>query len=272
MKRLFILFLSAIVFEGALAQKSKPVNKDEKKAQRKELINQRIKQEEEGALIFNKQNLFGIKLNTDGYGIFIEKSKYKTTQLSNLWWVELGERKHTKEEKISTQSNILPGLTLGNPFIYGKQNNFYYLKIGFGQQRLIGGKGNKNGIAVAAVYGGGLSIGMLKPYYLEINNTVTGATQKIKYDGTNEAAFLDQSKIIGGGGLFTGLGEIKYVPGAHLRGGLRFDYGRFNEVASAIEVGINAEFYGNKMPIMLRNPEKNLFYGFYAALVFGRRK
>lgn len=270
MKRLFILFISTILFEAVTAQKAKPVNRDDKKAERKELINQRIKQEEEGALIFNKQNLFAIKLNTDGYGIFIEKSKYKTTQLSNLWWVELGERKHPKEEKLSIQSNILPGLTLGNPFIYGKQNNFFYLKFGFGQQRLIGGKGNKNGIAVAAVYGGGLSLGMLKPYYLEIQEG--GNIKKTRYDGTNEATFLDPNKIMGGGSLFNGFNEIKYVPGAHIRGGLRFDYGRFNEIASAVEVGVNAEFYGSKMPIMLRNPEKNFFYGFYVALVFGRRK
>ena len=37
-------------------------------------------------------------------------------------------------------------------------------------QKLIGGKGNKNGVAVSAIYGGGISAGLLKPYYLQIQN------------------------------------------------------------------------------------------------------
>ena len=39
-----------------------------------------------------------------------------------------------------------------------------------GQQYLIGGKGNKNGVAVSAIYGGGLSLGYLKPYYLNVHD------------------------------------------------------------------------------------------------------
>ena len=39
------------------------------------------------------------------------------------------------------------GFAFGNSFIYGKINNFYFLKAGFGQQLLIGGKGNQNGVA-----------------------------------------------------------------------------------------------------------------------------
>lgn len=42
------------------------------------------------------------------------------------------------------------------------------------------------------------------------------------------------------GGLFKGFNEIKFVPGAHAKFALRFDYGRYNELLSAIDVGINA--------------------------------
>ncbi len=44
--------------------------RQQKKEERKEKINQLIKQEEEGALIYQKQNIFGVKLTTDGYGAF----------------------------------------------------------------------------------------------------------------------------------------------------------------------------------------------------------
>jgi hypothetical protein len=272
-KLFFVIFL--LSGTGILAQKKQPsesaMQRAQKKEERKEKINQLIKQEEEGALIFNKQNAFSIHLNTDGWGFRFEKGKYKTITTTNITWLEFGERKHPKEERIPTLSSS-GGFILISNYIYGKQNNFYYLNLGFGQQKLIGGKGNKNGIAVSAIYGGGLTAGLLKPYYLEVKDPVTGGSEQIKYDGTNESTFLDPNEILGKGGLFKGFGEMKVVPGAHAKLALRFDYGRYNELLSAIEVGVNASYYSQKMPILLLNEEKNFFFNAYAAFTFGRRK
>jgi hypothetical protein len=260
---------------GLMAQKKQPSEsaqiRAQKKEERREKINQLIKQEEEGALVFNKQNAFSINLNTDGWGVRFEKGKYKTITTTNLMWLEFGERKHPKEERIPTLS-ASGGFILISNYIYGKQNNFYYLNLGLGQQKLIGGKGNKNGIAVSAIYGGGLTLGLLKPYYLEIENRATGDREQIKYDGTNEALFLDPNAILGRGGLFKGFNEMKIVPGAHAKLALRFDYGRYNELLSAIEVGVNGAFYSQKMPILLLNKEQNFFFNAYAAFTFGKRK
>ncbi len=267
----FFLFFGTII----IAQQSPvPVaasSKYQKKLEKKEKINQLIKQEEEGALIFDKQSAFAIKLNTDGWGLLYEKGKYKTTTKTSLWWLEFGERKSVKEERVPTIS-ASQGFIIVSSYIYGKQNNFYYFKAGFGQQKLIGGKGNKNGVAVSAIYGGGLTVGMLKPYYLEIQNPTNGARETIRYTPANEKLFLDPTIILGKSGLGKGFGEIKYVPGAHVRTALRFDYGRYNEVLSAIEIGINAEFYSQKMPIVLLNKENSFFFNAYAAITFGKRK
>ncbi len=253
---------------------SKEPTRIQKKAERRERINQLIKQEEEGALIFQKQSAFGIKLNTDGWGLMYEKGKFKSVSKTNLWWVELGEHKHPKEERIPSQSSNQGFIFVSN-YIYGKINNFYYLKVGFGQQKLIGGKGNKNGVAVSAVYGGGISAGLLKPYYLDVNNKTIGQRESIKYSPDNEEVFLNLDQnidVIGKSGVFKGLSETKFVPGAHAKAALRFDYGRYNEVLSAIEVGVNAEFYSQKMPMLLFNEEKNLFFNAYVAITFGSRK
>ena len=241
-------------------------SKQQKKNEKKEKINQLIKQEEEGALIFNKQSIFGIKLTTDGYAAFYELGKLKTPIKTNTYGLEIGERKHPKEEKLTRG---LRGFAVGNPFIYGKINNFYYTKLGFGQQRLIGGKGNKNGVAVTALYGGGFSAGLLKPYYLQIDGS--GEQQDIKYNN-NDSIFLNSSFINGSSGFGKGFNEMEFVPGAFAKIGMRFDYGRYNELVSAIEVGLNVEAYSKKMPIMLLNKEKQLFFHAYAAIVFGKRK
>ncbi|NCI47072.1 hypothetical protein [Sediminibacterium soli] len=274
MKKLFIIVLMACPAAGVFAQQpvksATPDPKQLKRAERRERINQLIKQEEEGALIYQKQGAFGFKFNTDGWGMFYEHGKYKTITNTNLWWLEFGERKHPKEEKVPTLS-ASSGFLIISSYIYGKRNNFYYLKGGIGRQTLIGGKGNKNGVAVSAIYGGGLSLGLLKPYYIEIDNPTTGKREQIKYNN-NDSLFLDPSIILGRGGLTKGLGEMKIVPGIHARTALRFDYGRFNELISALEVGLNAEYYTQSMPILLLNKEKKFFFNAYVALTFGRRK
>lgn len=272
-KKLFIivsLLWSVAVSAQQKTQSSVQLEKARKKAERKEKINQMIKQEEEGALIFNNQGSFSFKFNSDGWGMFYERGKYKTVTKTNLWWIELGEHKHPKEEKVPTIS-ASGGFLIVSSYIYGKRNNFYNLKLGLGQQKLIGGKGNKNGVAVSAIYGGGLTAGLLKPYYIEIQNPTNNKQEQIKYDN-NDNLFLDPTIILGRGGLAKGLGEMKFVPGAHVRTALRFDYGRYNEVVSALEVGLNAEYYSQKMPILLLNKEKSFFFNAYVALTFGKRK
>jgi hypothetical protein len=241
-----------------------------KKSEKREKINQLIKQEEEGALIYQKQGAFGFKFNTDGWGMFYERGKYKTITKTNLWWLEMGERKNPKEEKVPTLS-ASSGFLIISSYTYGKINNFYYLKAGLGSQKLIGGKGNKNGVAVSAIYGAGLSAGLLKPYYIEIENPTTHTREQIKYNN-NDSLFLDPTIILGKGDFTKGFNEMKFVPGFHARTALRFDYGRYNEVLSAMEVGLNAEYYTKTMPILLLNPEKKFFFNAYISVVFGKRK
>ena len=267
MKKIILVTLCTLVATLTFAQREE---RQQRKEEKKEKIRQLIKQEEEGAMIYQKQNVFGIKLNTDGYGAFYELGRLKTPTKTNTYSLEIGERKHPKEEKLTRGTNNI-GFAIGNPYIYGKINNFYYAKLGIGQQRLIGGKGNKNGVAVSALYSGGFTAGLLKPYYLSISNRQTGQNQDIKYDN-NDSIFLDPDYINGSAGLGKGFNEIKFVPGLFAKAAMRFDYGRYNESVTALEVGVNAEFYTQKMPIMLLNKEKQLFFNAYVAIDFGRRK
>jgi hypothetical protein len=273
-KKLFLIIciLGSVVVSAQQTVKSTGADaKQLKKAERRDKVNELIRQEEEGALIFQKQSAFGFKFNTDAWSMFYEHGKYKTITKTGLWWVEFGERKHNKEEKVPTL-NSSGGLLIVNSYIYGKRNNFYYLKGGLGQQILIGGKGNKNGVAVSGIYGGGLTLGLLKPYYIEIQNPSTNKREEIKYDNSNENIFLDPTIIIGKAGFGKGFSEMQLVPGAHARGALRFDYGRYNEVLSALEVGINAEYYSKTMPMLVSTKDNKFFFNAYIALVFGKRK
>jgi hypothetical protein len=270
-RKIFLLLLCIITISEVFAQQQPKTlsEKDQKKQARKQHIADLIKREEEGSLIYNKQSVFGFKLNTDGWTALYEHGKYKTITTTNTWFLEIGERKSHKEEKISSV-DYYTGFPIGSPFVYGKQNNFYNVNIGFGQQRLIGGKGAKNGVAVSTVYGGGFSAGLLKPYYVTVYDPSNNTTQDVKYQGPGDTLFLYYP--ISGAGLTKGFNEIKFVPGLVAHAGLRFDYGRYNELVSALEVGVSGEYYTQSMPIMVDAPDKKFFFNAYVAIEFGSRK
>ena len=264
-KKIWLLVFAVCVMLSATHAQA---NKREQLMQARSARLEKIRRaEDENALIYNKQSAFGIRLNTDGYGIFYEHGKYKTLSLTNLWWISLDERKDPKEQRVTNTDGIFQ---FGNPFVYGKINNFYQLKVGIGQQRLIGGKDVKNGVAVSAIYGGGVSAGLVKPYYINITDSA-GGTRDVQYSPETDKSF--RSGPINGGAAFgRGFNQISFVPGVFARAALRFDYGRFNELLSAIETGVTAQYYTKDIQIMLDQPGKKFFFNAYVALVFGKRK
>jgi hypothetical protein len=153
--------------------------------------------------------------------------------------LEFTEIKDPKEEKTPTGF-----FTVNNPYVYGKQHNFYQLKLGFGKQYLFGQKGNKNGVALFFNYQGGFSCGLLRPYYLQVQEG--NGSKEIKYTTQDSAAFLDPTVIIGSAGLGKGWNEMTFKPGLFLKTVLRFDWGHYNELVSGIEAGISVEGLFNK--------------------------
>lgn len=264
MKKLSLLIFILSLAVTSFSQTNRE-NRKVKKEQRREKINELARQAEEGVLVYEKQTVFGVQIRTNGYGIFYEKGKMKTNRKTNFLRIDLTEVKEPKEEKQYGGSFIF-----GNPYIYGKRNYLYPLTIGYGQQYILGQKGNKNGVAVAATYSAGLTIGLLRPYYLKVEDQQ--AERFIKYSSADSALFLDRTIILSGGGFGKGWGDLKVKPGAFVKGALRFDFGRFNESVTALEIGASVDAYASKVPIMLLQKERRFFTQIHVAFLFGKRK
>ncbi len=259
MRRIFLIIIILAISCGAMAQK----NKKQRQAEKRAHVNSLIKQEEEGVITYKKSFVFGAKLINDGYGAFFELGRASSVKKSTLYQLEISERKHIKEDK---ESNPFINSV---PFIYGKQNFFYPVKLGVQQQVLLGNKSNKNGVSITANYGGGLSLGLLRPYYLQVqkgNDLVY-----VKYNSPDSALFLD-GPIYSGPTLGKGWSDLTVTPGAYAKTSVRFDYGSYNEIVSAIEVGLSAEYYSKKIPILLKATQRQFFFSGYVAFVFGKRK
>jgi hypothetical protein len=258
-KIVFLIFIIVASF-GTSAQESKKQRQQERRAHKDNLI----KEEEEGVIAYKKSFVFGAKLISDGYGIFFELGRASSVKKSTLYQLEISERKNVKEDK---QSDYLNNSI---PFIYGKENFFYPVKLGVQQQILLGNKSNKNGVSITGNYGGGISLALLRPYYVQVDDGI--GAKFIKYNSSDSSVFLDNSKILSGPTFGKGWSEITVTPGLYAKTSLRFDYGSYNEIVSAIEVGITGEFYSKKIPILVQNPEKQFFFSGYVSICFGKRK
>jgi len=249
----------APVFLAAQTERS------EKKKEKREKISEVLRMQEEGVITYKKSFAFGAKLINDGYGIFFELGRAHNIERALLYQLEITERKSHKEMKFGS------ALPYGTSFIYGKENFFYPVRLGVQQQILLGNKSNKNGVSVTGNLGGGLMAGMLRPYYVQVLDG-RGGLEYVKYQSDDKDKFLNGSILMSGPSFNKGWNELSVVPGVYTKAALRFDYGRFNEIITAIEAGITAEIYSKKIPQMVFSPNKQFFFGAYCSILFGKRK
>lgn len=259
MQRLFACFMLILFSVPVLAQNTTKESDEKIKPQ----TDDGFDVEENSLIAYPKTFVFGGKLTNTGYGISLEWGRIQTKKTRWLYQFEISEVKHRKEEKLSSL------YSQSIPFVYGKINYFYPVKLGIQQQMLLGNKDIKNGVSVTANWGGGISLGLLRPYYVQVERG--NGLEYIKYDGPDSTDFISVP-IYAGPSLNKGWSDVKLTPGVYAKAALRFDYGIFDEVITALEVGVSADYYTKKIPQMVFNEQKQFFYNAYFSLLFGKRK
>lgn len=268
MRKIFFIFLAVAATSTLFAQQTKK----DKKEERRQRINTLIKQEEEGVIAYRKHTIFGFKLTNDGYGGFMEVGRAQSIKKALLFQLDISERKHPKEDKQTNPQYAGPAL------IFGKINFFYPVKLGVQQQILLGNKSNKNGVSITGNFGGGISLGLLRPYFLDVYDTTKSpiVRKSIRYESADSTLFSSNSELYylqaTGPNFGKGWGDLKLTPGAYAKAAIRFDYGRYNETVSAIEVGLTAELYAKKIPQLVFTKPQQLFVNAYVSIMFGKRK
>ena len=113
-------------------------------------------------------------------------------------------------------------------------------------------------------------MGLLKPYYVDAQDSA-GVNRPVSY-ATDPDGYMTAQGIYGGSGFTKGFNELKVKPGVFLKSALRFDFGRYNESLQAMEIGVSAEAFSQKIPLMVLNDPKQFFVQMHIAIVFGGRK
>jgi hypothetical protein len=211
------------------------------------------------------------RLNSDGWAVAFEKGRIKSKEPKKsdmfhdvrFWQIEFSERRNPKELRMYANDASTSG---GKAYAYGKINNLYALRFNIGKKKMIAGKPYPNSISIHWLYAGGLTLGLLKPYYI-----ITADKGSIKYSAENQASFLNVNNIVGAAGFSTGLSETKIIPGLNLKTALHFDFGANKNLLSAVELGVSGEFYTQNIELMANQKAVPYFFNLYAGIQFGRR-
>ena len=234
-------------------------------------------------IVYNKEFTVDLRLHTNGYALGVNIGTLKTFYLTRFFNFEIGEIKHVKQYRQSFDFQAPTTNRVSRAFVFGKQNNLFVLRAGLGEKRYFSEKAKRKGLAIGVSYEGGVSLGLLKPYYLELRtqpfDPIAGeiVIRSEKFSEENADIFLDISKIYGASGFSKGLNEVKVLPGLHGKFSVHFDWGAFDEFVKAIEAGFMVDAFFQKVPIMVESPQvpntenRPFFINLFLNLQLGKR-
>lgn len=223
-------------------------------------------------IVYFEETAVDLFLHTGGLGLGMKFGTIETFYRTSFYSIDFSTMKHPKEVRQSNRVSLFS--VLSRPYVYGKQNTFMTARASLGVKRYYSEKARRRGIVVGVNYQYGFSLGMLKPYYLELRSSdgVFGQAKSTRFSEEIRDDFLNRNLIDGYSGFFTGFTEMRFAPGVHVKGGLHFAWGAFEEYVRAIELGIMVDLFFRDIPIMIIEDNKPYFINLYLTLQLGRRR
>ncbi|MCS6990816.1 MAG: hypothetical protein NZL95_03045 [Chitinophagales bacterium] len=228
-------------------------------------------------ILYHRELSGGIYLHTSGaWGLFADIGSADDAFRKSVWVIEVTQMHHPKEVKQTIDFGMsIFGINSPRPFIYGKQNSLYQINVAYGKQYLLAEKARHSGVELTAKVVGGLSLGLLKPYYLNLlyptDNSGRYEVRTEKYSEANAEKFLDWFSIYGGTSFTQGLLEVKPIPGLHIKSGLNFDWAQNQQSIKALEAGLIVDVYYKRIPLMLREKNHWFFPNLYLSVQIGKK-
>ena len=220
---------------------------------------------------------YGLTTNTNSgiiAGFSFRRSKLLSNKLlgmsqSQYISVEIVNVKHPKEIQSSINS-------VGSRYISGKENYLFVLRPQYGREVKLFQRNSDEGIAVSGILAGGPSLGIIKPYYLEV--TSGNSTRTVPASQVNGYATATGETVTGAGGFFEGLGQSTLTVGLNIKAALSFELSAFRTNTTGIEIGFLAEMFPQKIVIIpsptgnREDGNRNFYTSAYLTLFFGSKK
>lgn len=236
--------------------------------------------------VFEKETTFGIIGHSRGYAVNARFMKFRDGFTKSGLEIDLVKLRHPKEVK----SPLLGSGSNSRGFVFNRINSFYTIRTGYIYENVLFDKTDQGTIAITLVLSGGLTLGLVKPVYVQLPPEDAGVGQpsqirNVRYNPLEH----NQSEILGESNWFKGIWETKLKPGAYVKVGMNFDYQLIEKKVTALEAGVIFDYFFfpqlgvsgdkflSKVPIFYQAPvgdDINLtgFFQMYIAFNFGFRK
>lgn len=231
-------------------------------------------------IVYDKEITFDLQfLQTNGWSLAFNQGKLKTYYLTPYYHFGIGGLKHIKEYRQQSFDNAgISSIGDSQSYVFGKQNSLYVVRVGYGQKRYFSEKAKIRGLAVGVNYEMGPTLGLLKPYYLDLSypdGSGDDTFRSEKYSEANHDVFLERLRIKGSSGFLRGFSELSFRPGVHAQASAHFDWGAYDEFVKAVEAGFMIDvFFGNTdLMVEIEGVENRPFFmNVFINLQLGKRR
>ncbi|MBC7572474.1 MAG: hypothetical protein H7319_22495 [Spirosoma sp.] len=184
--------------------------------------------------------------------------------------VEVVNVKHPKE--------LAASLTAGSRYIQGKENYLFVIRPQYGREVKLFQRDEDDGISVSGILAAGPSLGIIKPYYLDV--AFGNSSRSVPASQVNGTSTATGEIVTGAGSIFQGFGQSKLSVGLNLKAALSFELSAFRTNTTGIEIGFLTEIFPQRIIIIPNtNPganradgNRNFFTSGYLTLFFGSKK
>ena len=230
-------------------------------------------------IIFKKETSFGFRLHENGFAFSVNAGKLQTFYRTNYYSFEFGYYKDPREQR-QNKNYSLSLFNSSRSYVYGKVNSVMNLRAGVGMKRYLSEKARRKGLAIGYNLEVGPSIAILKPYYLDLIYIIDDDSRDFeirseRYTDENAEKFLNDSDIYGSSGFFKGFSDISIVPGIQGKAALHFSLGAYDKVVKAVDIGVMADLYIKKIPILVDSDfisNKPYFVKLFLKFEIGKRR
>lgn len=229
-------------------------------------------------VIFSEEKTVDVRLHTNGWSIALGKGDIVQYDRIHFQSIQVGEIKHPKQDR-RTFDLLSFGSQSGNrSYVFGKQNNLFFLKYNIGRKRYFTDKAERKGAVLGISYSGGPTLGLVKPYLLDVvtriiqpNGAIATEITPLRYDGTNGDIFLDPNEIIGPSGIGRGWENLKVQPGLHANIAMHLDWGAFDKFIKGLDMGLAIDYFFKEVPIIITDNNSKLFLNLFVSAHLGKR-
>lgn len=205
-------------------------------------------------------NLFG---HTYGYGVGVDW--FRTAGNKDFFVsVDIASYRSKREQKVESAYADQNG----KDYIFDKKNYFYVISPKVGLSKQFASASHFNRIGVRGFVMVGPSIGILKPYYVEIAVPIGGNLAKVDpqpFDAANHTYF----DIVGEADYFFGMDELSVVGGVSMVAGATIDFSSSTEYIRGLKISANVDLFSSTPEILDTFNNKQIFVGGTVGLVFG---